>query len=108
MTAERLIQIDVRHFHIDKFRNIQHDLTCCRQILVVLAQAPIATKPTEGSFDDPTPRHDGKASLAFGSLNYFQDPANTLFDPLDKRSTPKGAIGPNQLETAPSQLPPRQ
>jgi hypothetical protein len=79
---------------------INHGLAGKGLVLIVSAQTPIPSEPSESAFHNPATRSDLK-SFGFGRATHnLESPTELLFDPGDDVFV--SAISPNQLEATPA------
>ena len=77
---------------------VDHGFTGCGQILVVFAQMPVATKPTESALNDPATWQHLAALALIGALHELTHPAADGIEPVNEL-TSRATIGPDQLQT---------
>jgi hypothetical protein len=79
---------------------INHGLAGKGLVLIVSAQTPIPSEPSESAFHNPATWSDLK-SFGFGRTTHnLESPTELLFDPGDDVFV--SAISPNQLEATPA------
>ena len=91
--------------HQPTHRNPYPRRTARRQRLVILAQTPLPTQPTECPLHHPAPRRHRKTTLPRLARHYLQSAAQTLPYPFRQRRAAIPAISPNQPQP---REPPRQ
>ena len=69
-----------------------------RQLLIVLAQTPVATQPAQGAFHDPAMRFDLKAGGPLAAGDHLQDDPEVEQHPVHQAPA-LSAAGPDALQT---------
>jgi hypothetical protein len=100
--AIRLLNVRVRAEALEhdlNRRDVDHRLADRAEMLIVLAQAPIARVPREGPFDHPPPGLDNESFLAGESLNDLEFQSEDVPQIVAKVST-IGLISPDLEQRA--------
>jgi hypothetical protein len=61
---------------------VNHPLAAPSTLLIILAQAPIMSQPSEGAFHDPASGQHDNACLGGRRGNNFQDGVELVFAPV--------------------------
>ena len=78
-------------------RNMNPCLTRLRQLLVIFAQSPASSQPSQSTFNHPTTRQHLKTMTVFRTPHNLQNPATNCTCPIHQGSS-IGRICPDQLK----------